>query len=347
MIRSCLAAISFTLAISTSNVAAEPDHHALGVRTLEEVIQPASIAFATATAALREAADNRCAAMNVDELHTRSHAAWDRWMSLQQFRFGPLEEEDRALQISFWPDKRGRVGRMVAQMLAAQDPAIEGPDGLARLSIAARGFPALERLLYDDTGRIALDDAFRCRYIAAVARDLDRLAIEIEAAWNGDWAMQIRTAGAAENTTFLAPEEVSQRLFATLLGALEETATGRLARPLGTLGNSRPRLAEAWRSGRSLRHIEQVVDTAEQTTRVAFAPDLTEEDQTRIAEAVATVKTALIRVREVGTLPEAIVSHPLRVEVLQQSVEHLTDTLRETIGPGLGIAQGFNSVDGD
>ena len=37
----------------------------------------------------------------------------------------------------------------------------------------------------------------------------------------------------------------------------------------------------------------------------------------------------------------------LKVEILQQSVDTIRTTVRNALGPTLGVAEGFNALDGD
>ncbi len=326
---------------------AEPDHRAAAQRALDEVIRPSTAGFAEAAERLAEAAPAHCADVDRAGLDAAFQTAWDAWMGLQHLRFGPIEEADRGLQVAFWPDSRGTVGRTVARLMATESAPVDDPAAFAKLSVGGRGFPALERLLFDDQGPRALTVPYHCAYVAATAGDILRLATEIDTAWAGPWRSLWLSAGDAQNTVFLAPEETSQRLFAVTLGALEQTSRNRLGKPLGSLTQPRPRLAEAWRSGRSLRQIALVLDATEATVIAAFAPALSGEEMADIAAAYARARRDLGRVVELGGLGEALAANRIRVEVLQQSVDRVAQTITAAVGPALGIATGFNSADGD
>ena len=322
---------------------AEPDHQAIAERTLA-VLKVESTRFKDRTEDLRGA---ECGPDKGDHVHARFNAAWDAWMHLHPLRFGPLEEEDRALQIAFWPDSRGTTGRRVARLLKAQDPVVDDPSAFAKVSVAARGFYALERLLYDDEGPIALSDPYRCQYITAVTADLHRLAEETADAWAQDWGTRLIRAGAPENDTFLAAEEVSLRLFASLTGALDETLKTRLAAPLGSFDRPKPRIAEARRSNRSLDQIVLNVEAVGSIALATFGPEMSEGAKAQISRALEGVREASAEIRSLGSLPKVITENRLKVEILAQRVAFLAETLRATVGPELGIAEGFNSADGD
>lgn len=334
------------IAITLSKLAyAETDHRALADRLLSEVILPGVEDFRQATVVLSASAAT-CGDGSESDFRDQFHATWDAWMAIQHLGFGPLEQDNRALQIAFWPDGRGRTAKTVARLVKAEDPIVDDPSGFAKISVAGRGLYALERLLYEDKGE-RLATPYICRYRKAAAEDLERLATEIATEWNGEWVEAVKTAGAPENTIFLAPEEVSQRLLATLNGSLDLTVRLRLGKPLGSLNKPKPRLAEAWRSGRSLRQIDLIVAAARKTFDAAFVPDLTPEEVGQVTAVFATIMTAQRDVAAAGDLQEAVVMDRLKVEILQGAIQRLAEALTGTVGVQLGIAKGFNSADGD
>jgi predicted lipoprotein len=341
-------AAALLVALALPVQAAEPvDHQAIAERAVA-VILPAADRFAETGAALAEAAPGDCAATDGELVRARFNAAWDAWLALQPYRFGPLEVEQRALQIAFWPDPRGMTGRTVERLLATEAAPVDDPAAFAEVSVAGRGLPALERLLYDDTGPVALDDTFRCRYVAAAAGDLARLASRAAERWRDPWAARMTQAGAPGNDSFRAPREVTARLYSSLVATLEETAMHRLAPPLGTFDAPKPRLAEAWRAGRSLAQVRGVVDAARTELRQVFFPALGPEAQAAIESSLETVRESLDRVAEAGGLPQAVAGPDrIKVEVLMQSIERLVVELRKHLGPGIGVAEGFNASDGD
>src|SRR3546814_3114375 len=70
----------------------------------------------------------------------------DAWMAVQHLRFGPSLLFLRVDRVEFWPDKRGTVGRHLAQLLSDHDLQPLAPRVFANGSVAVQGFPALERL---------------------------------------------------------------------------------------------------------------------------------------------------------------------------------------------------------
>jgi predicted lipoprotein len=84
----------------------------------------------------------------------------------------------RGLAIHFWPDPKG-LGWKAQRALLTGDPAALQPEAFAQQSIAARGLPALERLLYPAEAL----PADPCTLILATADDMARVATELDQGW--------------------------------------------------------------------------------------------------------------------------------------------------------------------
>lgn len=109
-------------------------------------VMPGLERFHAGTEGLARAAARDCTA---GALRPHYQAAFDAWMGISHLRFGPLEEQGRALAIGFWPDTRGMVRDTVARLIAQADPVVGDPGAFAEVSVAGRGLFALERLLYE------------------------------------------------------------------------------------------------------------------------------------------------------------------------------------------------------
>ena len=119
----------------------------------------------------------------------------------------------------------------------------------------------------------------------------------------------------------------------------------RLGRPLGSFDKPRPRRAETWRAGRSLRNVslslEALRDLALHLSQ--GHPDLQAEFDTRFGEALDLART-------LDDPVFAGVADPgkrLKIEILQQSIDRIRATAAEDLGPHLGVSAGFNALDGD
>ncbi|QPH54162.1 imelysin family protein [Pontivivens ytuae] len=273
------------------------------------------------------------------------HDAFDAWMRVSHLRFGPTEEAERGHALAFWPDARGATPRTLSALIAAEDPAVDDPAAFAEISIAGRGFFALDWLLFDPERAAPVPGTYECRLAEAIADDIDRIAEELERAWLDETTM-MRSAGAEGNFDYLVPEEAVRALYGALVIGLELTIDQRLARPLGTFERPRPRRAEAWRSARSARNV---------ALSVAALADYAEPFLTAVeADTAASLQEDFARVQErLDALDDpafAGVVTPqgrLRIEAIQSALREIEGTLATEVAPALGVSQSFNALDGD
>jgi hypothetical protein len=309
---------------------------------LDRHILPGYARLTEETEDLAEAAEAGCAADDPG-LRTAFHDAFDAWMGVSHLTFGPAEEENRLFALAFWPDRRGMTPRSLLGLIEAADPVVESAEEYSTVSVAARGFYAMEFLLYDETVSAAGDPAYRCALVQAVARDIDATASDLRADWEGRFADLMRNAG--RNDRFQSADEALRTLFGALDQGLEFTADLRLGGPLGSFDRPRPQMAEARRSGRTLAQVVLSLEALEELALI-LARDLP-DTQTALRGAFA------LALERAGTLDDPVlagVADPqgrIRVEVLQQRVAEIRDLARAELGPALGVAAGFNSLDGD
>jgi hypothetical protein len=309
---------------------------------LDRHILPGYARLTDETEDLAQAAEAGCAADDPG-LRTAFHDAFDAWMGVSHLTFGPAEEENRLFALAFWPDARGMTPRALMGLIEASDPVAENPEEFATVSVAARGFYAIEFLLYDERISGAGDAAYRCTLVQAVARDINATATDLRAAWEERFAGLMRTAG--ENDRFRSRDEALRTLFGALDQGLEFTADLRLGRPLGTFDRPRPQMAEARRSGRSLVHVVLSLEALEELALI-LSHDLPEtQDALRVAFATAQERAEMLDDPILAGVADP--QGRIRVEVLQQRVAEIRDLARAELGPALGVAAGFNSLDGD
>lgn len=285
------------------------------------------------TGALADLAAETC---DAERLAPAFHAAFDAWMGVQHIHLGPAEEDGRSLAIAFWPDPKG-LGRKAQLGLLTGDPAQLDPAAFADQSVAARGLTGLERLLWPE----APLPADPCPLIRATANDLARLAGEIRDGWQGGHADLLLTAGAADNTVYLSPEEVRQALFTLVVTGLEHLRDQRLGRPMGTFDRPAPDKAEARAAGRSLRNVDLALVALR--GMVAALGD-------RAPRTLAELDQAIGLARNLDDPVFVGVATPagrLRVEAVQQAVAAARLAAVQELGPALGVGLGFNAQDGD
>ncbi|WP_171177110.1 imelysin family protein [Ruegeria sp. HKCCD8929] len=305
-------------------------------------ILPSFAELTVRTEALKTATQKDCMPASPD-LQTAFHAAFDAWIAVSHLRFGPTEEQDRAFALAFWPDTKGFTPKTLSALIAAEDPAVNDPDAFASVSIAGRGFFALEAMLYDAKFAEQGSAPYRCALIRAIAADIDANADAIRADWQQDYTAKLTAPG--PNSPYRSGDEAVQELFKALATGLQFTADTRLGRPMGTFDRPRPNRAEARRSGRALRHVVLSLTALRDLAALLAAdhPDVA-------AELDAGFAHALDRAEKLNDPTFAGVADPqgrFRVETLQQAINDIRDLTATRLGPTLDVAAGFNSLDGD
>lgn len=335
---------SIFLSLFTLLLAAAAAAHA-GERAdaiLDRHVLPGMQRLAEEGRALQAAAAEDCAATSED-LRAAYQAMFDAWIGVSHLRFGPAETDGRGFALAFWPDSRGATPKTLASLIAAADPVVETPEGFATVSVAGRGIYALELLLYDPAFAGMGAPAYRCTLIRVVAADIAATAAALAGDWTGRYAALMRDPGASG--PYQNDAEVLQEFFKALLAGIEVNADLRLGRPMGGIDRPRPLRAEARRSGRSLRNLVLSLQALRALSELLAAgdPDL-------VARMNAAFDHALDRASRLDDPVFSGVATPqgrLRVEVVQQAVQAIRAEANEYLGPSLGVAAGFNALDGD
>jgi predicted lipoprotein len=334
-----------------ARAAAGTEHAAIADRALALAILPGFERLVEATQELEAEAADACSGAGPTEAEAVAaayHRAFDAWIAVEHVRFGPAEEDNARFAIAFWPDTKGATPRTLQAMVAAEDPAVNDPAAFAEVSVAARGLFALDYLLHDAEAEPIEAGGYRCRLVAAIARDMAATAARMLARWRDPWAGIVTSAGAPDNPVYLAPEESSRALYSALTEALQADVDLRLGRPLGTIERPQPRRAEAWRSGRSLRNVEQSLTRLRAYAATVFAPALSPRDAEAVDKSFASALGAVARVKgEPIDVAVATTQGRVRVEALQSAIRSLQTEIAEHVGPRIGVTSGFNSMDGD
>ena len=278
-----------------------------------------------------------------ENLRAAYGAAFDAWVTASHLRFGPTEVEDRAFALAFWPDSRGVTPRSLNELIATQDPVVSNVESYQDVSIAVRGFYAMEFLLFDEAMMENGSQEYQCALIQTISEDIALTAQHITEDW------QVRYVAEVQNPSvggvYHSEDEVLKEYLKALSTGLQFTAEVRLGRPMGTFDRPRARRAEARRSGRSALHVELSLKALRD-----LAVQLADEDQALVMSLEKGFDRAQRQLAQLGDPVFASVSEPqtrLKVEVLQQSVETIRMIVRDQLGPKLGVAAGFNSLDGD
>lgn len=268
--------------------------------------------------------------------------AFQSWSMVSHYRFGPTEEGNRAFALAFWPDKRGKTPQTLRGIITNENPAIESAEEFAKTSIAGRGFYALEYMLYDPGFREIGTAEYRCRLIQRLAADIHRNTSAIRDGW-ADFAPLLTDPG--PDGPYRSEDEVLRQLFNALTTGLQFTSEARLGLPLGTFDNPHPMRAEMRRSGQSRDAVVySLLGLRELAVRLAGADDaLYEAVDSRFQSAISTARA----LDDPGFAGTADPISRFRIEALQQKVDDIREVVAGKLGPHLGVAAGFNAMDGD
>ena len=312
----------------------------------------------TATEAVAATAEAFCAGGGETEgerLRSRFHDAMDAWMGVQHLRFGPVESFSRAYRFYFWPQARAKVADAVAELVAADEDNAALAARIESANVAVQGLLAAEVLLYDD--RYLGGDAEGCGLLTAVAANMRTMAVGILTDWReGDGAFaSLMAAPGPDNPQFEDQTAATLAFFQSLHDSLQLIRDVKLRPVIGESAQKvRPVLAESRLSGRSQRNIVVTLEALQALylgEGDAGLGDLTTIADPKLDRLMRKAfRLTLATARSVdGPIEKAAGDPALRppVEKLAKQVRALRQIVRDRLAPALGLAVGFNSLDGD
>ncbi|MBL4805721.1 MAG: imelysin family protein [Rhodobacteraceae bacterium] len=320
------------------------DEAALLAQAVTEHILPSYENLAEAAQVLETAALTDCT-FDGPDLRAAYHDAFDAWIAVSHLRFGPSEDQNRAFAMAFWPDKKGFTAKALTALISDQDPIVDTPEQYSEVSIAGRGFFALDMLMFDPR-YLDVDADYTCRLLRAITTDISIVSDGILGDWQSEYATYMLTAGSDTNPVYFTPAEGVQELFKAVLTGLEFTQGQRLSRPMGTFDRPRATRAEAWRSGRSSRNVVIALNAAQELSEILtsyVSGGVAQDANARLAYAVRQAE----RLDDPVFAGVADPSDRFKVEAVQTSIIAAYDYLVEELGPALGVNPGFNALDGD
>lgn len=337
------------LAASLAAPALAADHQPINLRVTDELIVPGYQRLVAVTADFEAATAAGCA--DRARLEHAFHAVGDAWHDVELWRFGPVEYLDRRGRFWFWPDKHARMDRQLRQFLNAADRAVLTADAIRELSAALEGMPAAERLLFtEQADGLGGADAYACAYLHAIARNLNEIAAGIVHDWTDPQGQRALVVAIADGSSALyeSADEYATELLKSLHTELLAIRDQKLALPLdASLEQARPHRAEFWRSGRALRNIGHNLESVRALFELLAAgiedkalSDAIRGDFDAAANALAAITVPLY---QAVTDPQ---QRP-RVEAARAAVNTLAERIGKELPAALGLALGFNSLDGD
>ena len=278
----------------------------------------------------------------------------DAWAMAQLIKTGPITLFLRYDRFAYWPEARNATQRALDELLASHDPKDLAPETLAHDSVAGQGLTALERLLYDGPNPAAAlrapraAGAWRAQVGLALAKNLNLIAHDVLKDWTAPNG--VRAAIAANkgwNNLFADGAEAAHLLLTDLVTAFKTMHDVKLLPVLGAdAAAAKPKLAEAWRSGRSARDLKLNLSAAHDMAK-AFARTIPEAHQAQLETVFSAAEAALgAAPADMGEAAADLKRRP-RVEAARVAIKAAQTAVAKVLPTDLGVTIGFNSLDGD
>ena len=293
------------------------------------------------------------AAGNFAGLKTAYNTTADAWAKAQLVKTGPLSLFLRYERFAYWPEARNVTQRMLDQLIKSNDPKELSPETLQRDSVAAQGLTALERLLYEDNSEQLLNASgqageWRTQVGLGIARNMSSIADDVVAEWTApDGVRAAIAANKPWKTIFADTPEAASLLLTDLVSAFRLIHDVKILSVMGASADvARPRVAEAWRSGRSQRNLKLNLESAQALTAI-WDESIPAAHRTKIEQLYAAAIKATDAVpADLGEAAADPMRRP-RVESARAAIKAVQVEIAATLPTDLGITLGFNSLDGD
>ncbi|HEX4918266.1 MAG TPA: imelysin family protein [Limnobacter sp.] len=251
------------------------------------------------------------------------------WLGLSAVVMGPMLLNNTVRQVDFRPLRENLLKRAIAKQP-------EGAQEMALIGSPAKGFPALEHLLFGNT---APAGSPACAYAVQVAQDLDRTFAALD--WQGQSAqpnVQLYFNQVLGGVQRLAWEGMQK----PWMQHQDSGAEGPMTWPHGGVGLAVAAWKTQWQSIENLLVLQGgfVPDARHQTVPLeAFLRGLGKVD---LADALL---AACVRVD--GTMAVLDAENPASVSAAAQALQALKATMETQVAKGLNVSIQFSSSDGD
>lgn len=337
--------------------AADLDVKAVVARSIDDFVRPGYAAFHRETGSLGKAMDALCGSPSetaLDAARAAFSATADSWSSIEVIRFGPVTEKNRLERILFWPDRKSIGLKQVQAALANKDATASNSAQLAGKSVAMQGFGALEFVLYG-TGAENLSgsgEPFRCAYGAAIAKNLDVIAGDLEREWADPAGFSRRWQEfGADNVLYRDSDEALTELLEVFINGLELIRDQRLGGFLGAETKAdRPKQALFWRSSKTSDMLKGNMEGLKALFDASgVGPALPETSAWIGQSADFEFNNAMRAAGAAGGPIDAVLDPARRSKLVYFGLvtSGLTGIFGTRLSAELGLTAGFSSLDGD
>ncbi|QEW07761.1 imelysin family protein [Nitrincola iocasae] len=347
---SCLLIANLALADAPT----EQDWQQLNSAIIDQQVIPGYQQLANSTARLAADTEQLCLQPDDQQLQTTQASyrqAMHDWQSIKHINFGPVTLLMRNFALQYWPDKRNTGSSQLREALA--DPSTDyNAEFFSHASISVKGFPALERILFNDTGIETLSGmSAECRLAQGIASHVHQMAVEIHSEWS---TMRERMLGAGDNNYFDLHADAATLLMKSLAESPEALRDNKILAPLGdSYDRVRWQRSESWRSEQSIGNLRANLDALHAlysgSQPISVKELLVKADEPALAD---TLEQQFIALKaQLDSLDE--VKQNNVSERQYQQLSDVADGLKQlhtdlnTAMYTLNIQLGFNSRDGD
>lgn len=357
MLPPCVVALSLLVAPAAAQNAGAPLAADLGARVAETYVRPAVAGFVSEAGALSATLEALCAAPDTAGLEAARAdfsdlvAAWGR---LSILRFGPLASDDRFERIFFWPDPRGVTLRQVQALLAAKDESALTPEALAGKSVALQGLPALEFVLFGEgsDALAAREAGYACGYGRAIAAGLAATGARVAQGWDAasSFAASFETP-APDGNPYRSPGEVAGEIVKALATGVQFVVNAELRPALGdSIGKASGRRAPLRRSDLTFMLVEAQLAGLGDLLAATGWPSLPGDVGPVAGNVGFDLENARAAIASIDGPAEAafeVQESREKLRYVTVALDYAGHTVSERLAGTLGLAMGFNALDGD
>lgn len=252
------AVLLLTLAVclrpAMAEAPAEEDWHAFNRAAIHQHAVPRYENLSEKAGAMRVAVQAFCdqpGQKGLDQARKATVHAIMAWQAIQHVQFGPVTYLMRNFGLQYWPDKKGIGARQLRQALKLTDTSFD-PAYFNDASASVKGFPALEKLLFDaKVLEKNTENPAVCALATGIADNIFRMSSDIEKEWT-QAAEDIEGAG-EESEEYEMAVDASTQFLKALVEPVEMLRDDKLNRVLGeSAEKTRWKRSEFWRSRQSL-----------------------------------------------------------------------------------------------
>ncbi|MEM9634143.1 MAG: imelysin family protein [Pseudomonadota bacterium] len=324
-------------------------------------IRPATAEFAESASKLPAAVKAICAETTeatVEGLKSSFSETVRDYSRVHFLRFGPLLENDRLNRLSFLPDPRGTAQRQIRKIYAAHDESVLSLGSLQNKSVAVQSMTAFELIAFNKSTDVVLGEAgdnkdYTCGYALAIAENVAEIAGNLASDWadpNG-FSKVLLSAG-PENERFRSPTEALEAVFNSLVTGIIIAKDQDVLPALGSSEEkAKPRRFPYSRSGNSILYVSAELDGINDAVASMELKEYMSPDNQWIMDTLGfefkNANNYLAQLQpplrktfgEEGSYNQA--------KALVVNLTAIQDMMGQEVAGALGLAGGFNALDGD